>query len=462
MLKFKQSDTLLAAMRDGKELTRIDKLKLIVALSIPSVLAQITSVMMFYIDAAMVGHLGAKASASIGLVESTTWLFGSITSAASMGFAVQVAHKVGAKDFEGARNVFRHGLIATGILGLVIMVVAAAVAFPLPVWLGGGEDIRHNATMYFLIYSFAIPFLQLSSLSGNSLKSSGNMRVPGATSVLMCLLDVVFNYLFIYILKLGVVGAALGTFSAVVVTALLSFYFATCRSDILSFRLSKARFKWNKAFVNKALGISSPLALQYVFMGGAQIISTIIVAPLGNVAIAANTFAITVESLCYMPGYGIGDAASTLTGQSLGAGRIDVCRSFAKMTVGLGMAVMAVMGVLMFVFAPQMLGFITPVEEIRTLGTAALRIEAFAEPMFAAAIVTARVCIGAGDTKSPTIINLCSMWVVRLSLAAVLAPRYGLRGVWFAMAVELTIRGILYLIHLHRGKWIKMGGKKTD
>ena len=91
--------------------------------------------------------------------------------------------------------------------------------------------------------------------------------------------------------------------------------------------------------------------LQYVFMGGAQIVSTIIVAPLGNVAIAANTFAITVESLCYMPGYGIGDAASTLTGQSLGAGRVGVCRSFAKMTVGLGMAVMAVMAA-MFIYKP--------------------------------------------------------------------------------------------------------------
>ena len=198
-----------------------------------------------------------------------------------------------------------------------------------------------------------------------------------------------------------------------------------------------------------------------MFMGGAQIVSTLIVAPLGNIAIAANTFAITVESLCYMPGYGIGDAASTLTGQSLGAGRVDVCRSFAKMTVGLGMVVMAVMGILMFLFAPQMLGFITPVDEIRSLGTTALRIEAFAEPMFASSIVTASVCIGAGDTKSPTVINLCSMWFVRLSLAALLAKNYGLPGVWFAMAVELTIRGTLYLIHLFRGKWIKMKTNKV-
>ena len=131
------------------------------------------------------------------------------------------------------------------------------------------------------------------------------------------------------------------------------------------------------------------------------------------------------------------------------------------MTVGLGMVVMAVMGILMFLFAPQMLGFITPVDEIRSLGTTALRIEACAEPMFAASIVTASVCIGAGDTKSPTVINLCSMWFVRLSLAALLAKNYGLPGVWFAMAVELTIRGTLYLIHLFRGKWIKMKTNKV-
>ena len=456
MLKLRQGEILLAAMRDGKHLSHIDKLKLIIALSIPSVLAQITSVMMFYIDAAMVGHLGERASASIGLVETTTWLFGSITSAASMGFAVQIAHKVGAKDFSGARNVFRHGLAATGTLGIAIAIVAAAVAFPLPALLGGSEEIRHDASLYFLVYAFALPFMQLSNLSSNALKSSGNMLVPGATSIMMCLLDVVFNYLFIYICNLGVLGAALGTLSAVVVTAFTAAYFAVFRSSILSLRHRHSQLLWNRAYIRKAVGLSTPLALQNIFMGGAAIVSTLIVAPLGNVAIAANTFAITVESLCYMPGYGIGDAASTLTGQSLGAGRIDVCKSFARMTVGIGMAVMAVMGMLMYVFAPEMLGFITPVEEIRVLGTEALRIEAFAEPMFAAAIVTACVCVGAGDTKSPMVINLCSMWIVRLSLAAVLAPRYGLPGVWFAMAVELSLRGTLYLVHLARGKWIKM------
>ena len=139
------------------------------------------------------------------------------------------------------------------------------------------------------------------------------MRVPGATSIMMCVLDVVFNYIFIYICNWGVVGAALGTLAAVVVTAGMNLYFATCVSKILSLRHEKGVFKINKAYIRKALGISSPLALQYMFMGGAQIVSTLIVAPLGNIAIAANTFAITVESLCYMPGHGVGQPELSFT-----------------------------------------------------------------------------------------------------------------------------------------------------
>jgi len=84
-----------------------------------------------------------------------------------------------------------------------------------------------------------------------------------------------------------------------------------------------------------------------------------------------------------------------------------------------------------------------------------LRIEAFAEPMFAASIVAYSVCVGAGDTLKPALINLLSMWCVRLSLAALLAPHYGLRGVWTAMAVELVIRGTMFLVRLWRGKWLQ-------
>ena len=195
------------------------------------------------------------------------------------------------------------------------------------------------------------------------------------------------------------------------------------------------------------------MGLQHMLMGSAQIVSTLIVAPLGTIAIAAHSLAITVESLCYMPGFGISEAATTLVGQGIGAGQKQLTRSFANMSVSLGIGVMTLMGVLMFIFAHELMSVMSPVAAIQALGAYCLRIEAFAEPMFAAAIVCNGVFIGAGDTLKPAIMSLCSMWGVRLTLAALLARGYGLKGVWTAMAIELTFRGVIFLCRLFYGHW---------
>lgn len=455
MLGNKKSEALLANIRNGQPMSQNEKLKLIVSLSIPSILAQITTVMMFFIDASMVGHLGAEASASIGLVESTTWLMGSVMSAASMGFSVQVSHFIGANDFFKARQVFRHGLLCGLAFSLIIATIGTSIHSVLPLWLGGGNDINHDASQYYLVFSLTMPFILLFHLSASMIKCSGNMQLPSLMSVLLCVLDVIFNYLFIYILHLGVVGAAIGTSMAYISTSLPIAWMATRRNKILALQLDNVPFKWVWDYVTKAIRISLPMAIQSVLMSGAQIVSTLIVAPLGNIAIASNSFAITAESLCYMPGYGIGDAATTLVGQTYGAGRKDLCKSFAHMTVGLGMLVMAFMGLIMYIFAPEMIGLLSPVESIRTLGTTILRIEAFAEPFFAASIVAYSICVGAGDTLRPAIMNFVSMWCVRLTLAAWLARDYGLKGVWTAMAIELTFRGSIFLYRLFRGNWLK-------
>ena len=443
------------SIRLGRDMARREKLNLIVGLSIPSMLAQISTVMMFFIDASMVGHLGAEASASIGLIESTTWLIGSLLSAAATGFSVQVAHFIGANDFVKARQVFRHALICGLLFSVCLALIGVAIHLPLPYWLGGGSDIADNSSRYFLIYALALPFIFLYHTSEMMLKSAGNMHTPSVMAILVCICDVVFNYLFIYIFKMGVVGAAYGTALAYICISLPNLWLAACQNKILNLRQDAARFHWVKEYVRNACKISIPIAIQNILMSGAQIVSTMIVAPLGNIAIAAHSFAITAESLCYMPGYGIGDAATTLVGQTHGANRMDLCKNFAYMTVDLGMAVMALMGVVMYVFAPEMIGLLSPVESIQELGTTCLRIEAFAEPFFAASIVTYSVCVGAGDTFKPAAINLSTMWFVRLTLAYGLSKSYGLEGVWIAMAVELTFRGILFLVRLFRGSWTK-------
>ena len=453
MKKVKNSELLLSYIREGKMMTQSEKLWLIVSLSIPSILAQISATVMFFIDASMVGHLGAKASAAIGLVETTGWLMGGLASAANMGFSVQVAHFIGANDFEAARRVLRQSMVCCLIWALMTSLISVIIAPFLPYWMGGSEEIAHDASIYFAIFGLAGIFFQAEGLAGSMLKCSGNMKIPSMLNIGMCVMDVLFNYIFIYILDLGVMGAAIGTGVAMLITAVLMLYFLLVKSKMLSLVGRPGSFKPKSDVIRTAFKIGAPMGIQHLLMGGAYVVSTMIVAPLGTIAIAAHSLAITVESLCYMPGYGIAEAATTLVGQGIGAGQKLLTRSFARMSVGLGISVMTVMGVMMWIFAPELMSIMSPVNEVITQGTQVLRIEAWVEPMFAAAIVANGVFIGAGDTIIPAIMSLFSMWAVRLTLAASLAPKYGLKGVWMAMATELTFRGSIFLIRLFKGKW---------
>ena len=466
----RREDLLLGLIRNGRRMTRGQQLRLTVQLSIPAIIAQLSAIIMQYIDASMVGRIGAEASASIGLVSTTTWLFWGLCTAAATGFSVQVAHKIGAGDTAGARAVLRQSLTATLAFSLLLALLGMAISSSLPGWLGGDVSIRRPASLYFFIFSLFLPALQVNFLAGGMLRCSGNMVVPSVLGVVMCALDVLFNFFLIFPSRawdiagvsctipgagLGVAGAALGTAAAETVTGLLLLWYLWTRSEELRLSGNPGRFRPSAATLKKALRIGLPMGVEHAVICGAQILTTVIVAPLGVFAIAANSFAITAESLCYMPGYGIADAATTLVGQSLGAGRWRLARSFGRITVLLGMGIMGMMGVLMYVFAPQIIGLMTPVGEIQTLGVMALRIEAFAEPMFAASIVAYGVFVGAADTRVPCLMNFFSIWAVRLTLAAWLAPTLGLQGVWLAMCIELCFRGLIFLVRLKRGQWLK-------
>lgn len=433
-------------------------------------MAQLSSIMMQYIDASMVGRLGADDSAAVGLVSTSLWLFWGICSAVTMGFSVQVAHRVGAADYTSARKVLRQGITACLIFSVVIAAIGVAISMFLPHWLGGTEAVCPKASVYFLVFVAALPLLTMNYLAGGMLRCVGNMKVPGALNVMMCVFDVIFNFFLIFPAHhlsvagieitlpgagLGVLGAALGTVLAEVITAGAMMYYLCVKEKDICLKGHPGSFCPERQVINKAIKVSAPMTLEHAVICGAQIAITAIVAPLGIMAIAANSFAVTAESLCYMPGYGIADAATTLVGQSHGAGRRDLARRFGYITTGLGMLTMGIMGVLMWFFAPAVMSLMSPVEEICTLGVEALRIEAWAEPMFAASIVAYGAMIGVGDTMIPAAMNFGSIWLVRLPLATLLAPKMGLAGVWTAMCIELTFRGLIFLIRLIRGKWLK-------
>ncbi|MBR1576621.1 MAG: MATE family efflux transporter [Bacteroidales bacterium] len=463
-------DILLGYIREGKHLSDRQRVSLTLLLCGPAILAQLASVLLQFIDASMVGSLGAGPSASIGLVSTSTWLCGGFCMAIGQGFSVQVAHRIGSGDFARARRVLRQGLLVVTLFALLLSVAASFLAGPLPRWLGGESGIRADASAYFRIYAAFLPMMQLGYFCSTMLMCSGEMKLPSILNILMCVLDIIFNFLLIFPTRpmhllgmdltvpgagMGVRGAALGTGIAETITACLMLYFLLVRNKDLAIVGERGSFLPTREVVGKAADITWPMWIRNLVMQGAQVMSTLIVAPLGAVAIAANSFAIIAESFCYMPGYGMGDAATTLVGQSLGAGRKDLAKSFSRITLYLGVGMMVSLAVVMFILAEKIMGLLSVDPEVVALGARCLRLEAFAEAGYAASIVAHGACVGAGDTKVPTALNLISVWAVWIALALVLTPHYGLMGYWIAMFVELNVRGALFVCRIRGDKWLK-------
>lgn len=411
-------------------------------LSLPAILTQITTIAMQYIDSAMVGAMGANASASIGLVSSATWLLSGITYAATAGFSVQVAHSIGADDKVGARNVVRHGLISALLIAAMLCTIGLSIASPLPRWLRGDAELHSDATAYFITFAFMLPFTQLNSLCSAFLQCSGDMLTPGILNAIMCGLDVVFNAIFIPLF--GVMGAGLGTTLACAVVSLIMAWSCCVRNKSLRL-IGAERGHLDIGIIKKAIKIGTPVAVQELAMSGAMVAATSIIAPLGPVSISANSFAVTAESLCYMPGYGISSAATTLVGRSIGAGDRRLAKRYGNICIAMGAILMAMTGAVMMLICPFVFMLLTKDTAVRELATEVLRMELFAEPLFGISIVAAGALRGTGDTLVPGIMNLCSIWCVRILLALILVDSYGLHGMWIAMTVELCVRGLLML-----------------
>ena len=181
---------------------------------------------------------------------------------------------------------------------------------------------------------------------------------------------------------------------------------------------------------------------------------------MGAISVAINYVAVSAEGLCYLPAYGIGGAATTLVGQSIGANRKDMAKRFAYLTTLLSFALVIFMSVIMFVFAPFLASTLTNSQEVIDGASECLRIVSFSEPLFAISIVVMGALRGAGDSKCPFVLNALSMWGMRVLPIIIFTKRYGVIGVWATMTFELVFRGIIFLIRMVRGKWLDQNSVK--
>ena len=460
-------ERLSARMRQGETIPLRDTAGVVLMLSIPSILEQIVVTAMEYIDAAMVGHIGAEATAAIGIVSSSTWLLHGVLVGLYNAFSIQIAQYLGADRQQDARGVLRQAMLFNLAAGLAAAAFGIGISGHLPGWLGADVSLQANASAYFAIWSAALPFTMAMGMYTSMLRASGDALTPGLISVLVCVLDVVFTFFLINPTRtlwgitvwgagLGVPGAALGTALATVVGGLLALCILLFREGPLCIH-KPGSWKITRACIRNLGKVGVPLAAERAALSSAQVLQVRIVSQLGTVAIAANSLGVSAEGLCYMAGYGIQGAAIALIGQAVGAHRKDMAKRFAWLCTLMGMGIMTLTGAGLFAFAPALMSIFTADAAVIALGARVLRIEAFAEPMFGASIVASGAMQGAGDSTACFVLNLVSMWGIRLTLAFLLAPRLGLMGVWGAMCFELCVRGLLFLIRLARGKWLEKG-----
>ena len=226
------------------------------------------------------------------------------------------------------------------------------------------------------------------------------------------MLDIIFNFflinptremtvfgqnLTVWGLGWGVPGAALGTALATAISGVLTLAILLLRDGPLCIR-KPGSWHITKACLQNLWKVGAPLAAERAVLSSAQVLLIRIVSGLGTTAIAANSLGVSAESLCYMAGYGIQDASLALVGQAVGANRRDMAKNFAWLCTGMGIGIMALTGVGMYIFAPNLMGIFTADAAVIALGAQVLRIEALAEPMFGASIVASGAMQGAGDS----------------------------------------------------------------
>ena len=440
---------------------------IVLALAWPTMLEQMLQVAAQYVDSAMVGRLGAVATAAVGATTTINWLVGSSLSALGVGFLAFIAREYGAQRFDNAARAVAQSVLAALASGLVFTAAALSLARFIPGWMNADGAIRPAAARYFFIIYTPMLFRAASVIFGTVLRASSDTRTPMRVNVLMNLVNVILNFLLIYPTRdvavmgmplripgagLGVTGAAIGTAAGFAVGG-VAMTVALWRHPRISPKGQRLKPDWT--IMRPCLKVALPAALQRFGTSFGYVAFASLINSLGTVATAAHAIANTAESAFYIPAYGIQTAAATLAGNASGMRDRAYMKSITRTLLILEPALMAVSGGALFLLAPRMMAMFTPDAEVIALGSRVLRMVAVTEPLYGIAVVLEGIFMGVGDTMYPFCCNIAGMWGVRVLGTAILVRCFGLglTAAWGAMIAHNIMLCLLFAIHYKGEKW---------
>ena len=449
------------------DFSRREALKTIVLLAWPTVLEQILQTAVSYVDSAMVGRIGARATAAIGVTATVNWLINGLVYALGIGFLAYISREIGAKREENARRAAAQATLIALITGIAFTVLALSLSNRIPVWMHADADILQDASRYFFIIYTPMLFRAASIIYGTCLRAAGDTRTPLYVNLLVNAVNIVLNFLLIYParrltvfgLSLTIPGAGLGVTGAAIASAIsfavggIGMTLAVMRHRLLSPRGLSLRP--NGEILRPCLRVALPCALQRFGTSFGYVAFASMINGLGTISTAAHSIANTAESAFYIPGYGMQTAAATLAGNCYGARDKARMKRLSRMLIALEIALMILSGASLFIWAERLMGVFTRDAAVIALGARVLRMVALSEPIYGVAVILEGIFQGVGDTKSAFVFNILGMWGVRILGTWIMLRRFGggLTAAWGCMIAHNLLLGALLTARYLRGRW---------
>jgi putative MATE family efflux protein len=374
-----------------------------------------------------------------------------------MGVTAMVSRRVGARDPLAAAYVVGQAIWVGAILAAIIGVAGVLLADDLLRLMGASEGVIEEGSGFTAVLLGGNASILYLFLLNAAFRGAGDAPVALRSLALANGLNLLLDPCFIFGLgpfpELGVTGAAVATTIGRGVGCAYLFWYLFAGKGRLEFGWRNLALA--PSLIKRMLRISIGGIGQFLIATSSWILVIRIIAMWGSAPVAAYTIAIRMVEFVFLPAWGLGNAAATMVGQNLGAARPDRAEAAVWAAARYNAIFMTVLGGLFFAFAPQIVGLFSAEPEILEYGTNCLRILGLGYPMYAVGMIIIQALNGAGDTRTPSILNLLAFWLTQIPLAWQLASPLGLgpNGVFWAIVISESLLTVMAVLVFRRGSW---------
>ncbi|WCN37374.1 MATE family efflux transporter [Aneurinibacillus uraniidurans] len=421
-----------------------------VAYSLPIFLTNVLQASYQFVDSLWVGNLlGSNALASVSV--SGTIIFTILSFIIGMNGATLtiLAQRKGAGDERGLQESLNAFVVVFALLAISLGLIGYVLSPYILTWIGTPDTIHKLATEYLQVNALGIVFLFGYNFIGTVLRALGDSRTPIRFVLAAVILNTVLDPLFIAGFHMGVVGAA----AATILSQGLSFVYAL----IYTKRTGKIPFtkphRPDKQYAATIFRLGIPAGLQMMLISGGMMAVISIVNSFGEDVVAGFGAAQRMDSLIMLPILTLGSAVTSMAGQNIGAGKWERVNGVTRSGIGLIMSISAIIAVVVYVFAPAMLGWFVENPAAIHFGAAYLRTVCLFYPFLGINFVLNGVIRGAGAMLAVLVLNFISFWVLRYPLSALFSRWLGESGIAYGMGVSFLLSAGFAVLYYRLGSW---------